>query len=411
MAQRRPGLFDEGGPQVTPNLCSLLTSAALFLTLYGFGELRTNAQVSGGVGLASGRIVLITPKVPKGALQVKQAPGTPSINATEGMLIRRGYVLTLKGTARATVICSDGKKRDLVPGRQGCPCIEPCKAEVCGIRYNGSTIGATRGSDTATGLFPIIISPRKTLISNLRPTIRWTAVAGMKDGTPYKVTLFAEGMKKIWEREITAATSFAYPSEEPSLLPGQTYKVVVQAGGLSSQQDSSPGLGFLTLTADQQQALIKDEENLKSLELPETQTRFLLANHYAARELYAEALDLLKDLSQTMNEPAILQLFGDSYLMVGLNREAEKKYLAALSLMPIDDLDGRGLAEYSLAQVYENLGNIDQATVRLKAAINAYRRLKDTKTVKRLLNDQKRLGLMRAKGSASKPPQVKAVVR
>ena len=350
-----------------------------------------SAQSRDTTGPTSGLIILIEPKKQKGALKVKQAKRVRPINAVEGMLVRKGHLLILSATARATVLCGDGKKRELAPGPQGCPCTIPCTPEICGIRYGGSTIGATRGPDTDAGLFPVVISPRKTMLLNLRPTIRWAPIAGAKESTTHNVTVYGDGMRVIWTKEAVSETRLTYPEKEPSLTRGQVYKVVVTSEGLSSEQDHSPDLGFTTLTADQARALADEENKIKQLELPETQTRFLVSNLFAARELYGEAIEQLQDLLTTMREAAVAGTLGDLYATIGLNREAEKRYLEALSLTPADDLEGLGATKQSLAQVYENLGMYDRAIARLQEARKAYQRLGNRALVKALLKDERRL--------------------
>jgi hypothetical protein len=367
---------------------SLIQIALLVCPHLLLGPGSVSAQSGEGSGLTSGRIIRIEPK---GALKIRQAKGLKPVNATEGMLVHRGYMLILAATARATVICGDGRRRELASGPQGCPCTETCTPEVCGINYDGSTIRATRGPDTDKGTFPAVISPRKTLLANLRPTIRWAPIAGAKEKTTYNVTLYGEGMKMIWARDVVAQTRLAYPENETPLAPGQTYKVVVASEGLTSQQDQSPGLGFTTLTADQALALADEEENRKKLSLSELQTRFLVAVLYAGRELYSEAIEQLEDLNARMKGPEVISMLGDLYATAGLNREAERKYLEALHLTPANDLARRGETEKSLALVYENLGNISQAIARLREAIIAYRRLKNVRMVNTLLNEERRL--------------------
>lgn len=370
----------------------LLARVALLIGIcvfFGIGVV--SAQSGDTIGATSGRIILIEPKEPKGALRVKQGKRVAPINAGEGMLVRKGYLLILSATAKAMIICGDGKKRELAPGPQGCPCIKPCTPEVCGINYDGSTIGATRGPDTDAGLFPVVISPRKTMLRNLRPTIRWLPITGAKENTPYTVTLYGEGMKPVWTKEVGSQTSCNYPEQEPSLKLGQTYKVVVTSGVLSSDQDHSPGLGFTTLTVNQTRALADEEIKRKQLELPEMETRFLVSNLFAARELYSEAIEQLQDLYTTMKEPAVARMLGDLYATIGLNREAEERYLESLSLTSADDLEGLGATQQNLAQVYENLGSFDRAIARLQEAIKAYRRLGNRAMVNALLNDDRRL--------------------
>jgi hypothetical protein len=306
------------------------------------------------------------------------------------MLVRRGYVLILAPAARATVVCGDGRQRELAPGWQGCPCRQPCTPEVCGIRYDGSAIASTRGPDTDTIAFPVVISPRKTLLRNLRPTIRWSPIATAKENTTYNVTLYGESMKIIWSREVVSDTKLAYPEREPSLAPGQTYKVVVTSEGSSSQQDPAPGTGFTTLTSDQSQRLTGEESRINRMKLPDAQKRLLISSLYAARELRSEAIEELEELCAIIKEPALMSALGDLYATAGLNREAEKKYLAALDAAPATDFD-RGLIESNLARVYENLGLFDRAAARLREAIRTYRRLRDAATVNALLKEERRL--------------------
>jgi hypothetical protein len=349
-----------------------------------------NAQSDDSNGPTSGRIVFIDPKEPKGNLKVRQAKGLGPIDATVNMLVLRGHLLILNPTARATIICGDGKKRELMPGPHGCPCTVPCTREVCGINYNGSTLASTRGPDTNAGLFPVVISPRKTLVLNTRPNIRWSPIAGAKESTTYNVTLYGENMKVVWTRDVVSTTMLAYPDKEPALTPGQTYKVVVASEGMSSDQDHSPGLGFTTLTSHEARALANDETKRKQ-GLPEAQTRFTISNLYAARELYSEAIEQLEDQFTTMREPAAAKMLGDLYATIGLNREAEKKYLEALSLTPANDLDELGLIGKNLAQVYENLGMFERAIARLQEARKAYQRLRNRAIVNALLKDERRL--------------------
>src|ERR1051325_9770006 len=106
------------------------------------------AQSGDHAGPTSGRIIRIEGNGVKGPLKVIQAKGVTPVEGAVGMLVRRGFVLDLDPRARATVICGDGSLRQLAHGAQGCPCRRPCAPEICGINYDGSTIGSTRGSDT-----------------------------------------------------------------------------------------------------------------------------------------------------------------------------------------------------------------------------------------------------------------------
>jgi hypothetical protein len=307
------------------------------------------------------------------------------------MLVRKGNILIRDPKARASVRCSDGKEHKLEPGLQPCPCTDLCTPEVCGISYAGKKLRPVRGPDTNLRLFPVVISPRKTLLLDPRPTVRWTSIAGAKEGTKYKVTVFGENMKIIWSREVDSKTSLPYPDKEPSLAPGQTYKIQVAAEFHSSDEDHSPGLGFVTLTADQARAVADEVTGINKFALPAPETCFLIANLYAARELYAEAIEQLQDLYTTTRLPAVARTLGDLYKETGLSREAEGKYLEALSLQDTTDLEGVGLIQKSLAETYENLGIFDQAIARFEEAIKAYRLLQNAAMVDSLMDEKRRL--------------------
>ena len=372
------------------SLASIRAAAALSCLLFALCS--AQAQSVNGIGPAAGQIVLIRPAEPKGGLKVVQAKGVDPVNATEKMLVRRGNLLNLDPKATAIVLCGDGAQRKLVPGLQPCPCTTPCTPEICGINYDGGKLRPTRGgADTDKSNYPVVISPRATLLLTTRPAIRWTPIAGPRESTTYKVTIYGENMKVIWSRNADSKTRLAYPDEEPALAEGQTYKVVVTAAGLSSESERSPGLGFTTLTQDQALALGGEETKRRQLGLPDAQSRFLISTLYAARELYSEAIDRLEDQYNANREAAVARALGDLYAAVGLNREAEKKYLEGLDITPKNDLDGQGLAQRALARVYGNLGMFDQAVKRLEAAIENYRRLKDRVTVNVLLDEERKL--------------------
>lgn len=138
------------------------------------------------------------------------------------------------------------------------------------------------------------------------------------------------------------------------------------------------------------------EKALQQKNLSETETRFLVANLYASKELYAEAIDQLEALSKTLQEAPVIRMLGDLYLRVGLNREAEKQYLNALSLMAANDVEGQASIQYGLAQAYESLGNYDLTIAKLGEAIKAYATLENRSMVDQLTTEQQKLKAMMA---------------
>jgi tetratricopeptide (TPR) repeat protein len=248
----------------------------------------------------------------------------------------------------------------------------------------------TRG-DTANTTYPVVLSPRKTLLLNTRPTIRWVPVAGAKKGTTYKVSLYGDNRKLLWSGDGSVGAELSYPEQEPPLTAGQTYKVVVSTDTSSSDEEHLPDLGFTLLTADEAANVSAAEKAVQQKNLSKSETRFLVSNLYASKGLYAEAIDQLEALSKTVHEPAVACMLGDLYMRVGLNREAEKRYLDALSLTEANDVEGQASIQYKLAQAYESLGSYDLAAAKLGEAINAYTTLENRSMADELTTKQQKL--------------------
>ena len=369
------------------------------LLVLSLGEGNVNAQSSNGPTTAF--IIKIIPERPAGRFKVIQGKNH-SVNARVNMAVRRGDLLILDAETQASIACR-GVNGEIVtvplkPGRQGSPCTEPCPPEICGIEYNGSMIKVPRGKDTSNAQYPIVLSPRATLLRNLRPEIRWAPIASAKSVT-YRVTIFGENMQAIWSRDVDSETTLAYPETEPPLARGRTYKVIVTAQGRSSDEEGGAGLGFETVTAEQARELDHEAQKRKSLGLSEPQTRVLIANLYAGRELYAypskalyaEAIEQLCRAYDIVKDPVIARKLADLYLLIGLPREAEKKYLEALEVLDPEDLEETGLTQEHLATAYEQLGIFDHALRRLDEAIKAYEQLGDSAAVEELKKRQQRL--------------------
>lgn len=353
------------------------------------GGVRAQSGRSGGA--TTGQIILIDPAQPKGKLKVLQENQRNPVDATQGMPVRRGDLLILDPEAKAAIQCGGRDKPvPLKPGRQGCPCAQACAPEICGTRYDGGVIASTRGGDTTSGAFPMIISPRRGLVLNTRPTIRWAPIAGAKREQIYTVSLYGENQKLVWTREVTAKTEIAYPDNAPALTPGHVYLPIVTAELTSSEDEGVPNRGFTIITADKAKALSKKATRIKDLKLPEAQTRLLTAYLYAAKELYSEAVALLES-PKCIDGPATKRMLGDLYLKIGLNREAERRYLEALKLEPENELEERALILSGLGWAYENLGSFDLAAQNMTEAINAYEKLGDSAMARRLKQEIERL--------------------
>lgn len=345
----------------------------------------------------AGVIVSIDPKSPAGQLRIRLSNREKPFNAEEGMAVRRGTVLELADGASAAVVCGDKIKHNLKPGLNPVPCTESSF-----VNRNGSCVARTRGGDSPDGTFPVVVSPRRTLLLSGRPTLRWTPVVRPAGGpgataapVEYTVSIYAEGMELVWS-EKTTATVLAYPGNRPDLKPGDYLLVVTAAGFGSSEDEHVPNTGFTVLEDCKPQAggygatctaqQVRSElEAIRKLSLPADAEKLLVAYAYKDHELYAEAIETLNSMSSTSPGPPVVRLLGDLYGQTGLNREAERAYLKALSLPQMaDDPEDKALTLSALAETYEALGARTNAKARWEEAIKVYEALGDKEMVAEL---------------------------
>jgi Flp pilus assembly protein TadD len=331
-----------------------------------------------------GRVISIEPARPPGKLRVKQGRTEQAADATLGMTVRRGQVLTLAADARAAIYCPDGKTYDLKPGQsQGSPCTAPSR----GLVYNRGVIPGSRGHNTSRGDFPAVLSPRKGFLLTTRPTIRWSPVTSLRPGEviAYSVTVTTEAGEQVWRREAVTGTELDYPADAPRLARGESYEIIVQFGRKSSAQEAAADVGFTVVTDTDAKALRDAESAARLLKLPEPQKRLVVADLYASQELFSEAIEMLTALTKTLKEPAVLRLLGDIYAASGLHPEAVTQYEEALTLPQIGtDLEGQALTLAALGRSYDELGNTEQANSRFASAVEIYRKLGEKVTVEQL---------------------------
>lgn len=330
-------------------------------------------------GPTTGRIGPISPP---GKLKVRQRKGEAFAEATFGMIVRRGYRLDLEAGARASVRCSDGKLYELIPGPQGCPCVTPEEGTI----QDGSLIPATRGPDTDGSLFPVIISPRKTLLLTTRPELQWSPVASSKPHAAVTYTVSIENYGgTVWSRNVTSGTKMDYPKDEKALARREEYKLVVRTGNRTSEEEGAADLGFTVVTEEEAKKIADAEAGVRALNLRSSETQFFIADLYAARGLSSEAIARLNELRMDIRQLAILRLLGDLYAAAGLHRQAVAYYEGALKLsQAASDLEGQALTLTSLGRSYKMLNKPDEAQARWTKAIAVFGKLGETVTIKEL---------------------------
>jgi tetratricopeptide (TPR) repeat protein len=289
-----------------------------------------------------------------------------------GMLVKAGDLVRVTGSGRVTLACADLQVMTVEGGPNGLPCA-PSAAPIT-FAYDQATVNITRGNTPALQ----VISPRKTHVLDPHPLLRWTAVPGAQS---YHVTL--QGVD--WSVDVGGQTELAYPVDAPPLQAGKTYKLVVTAGSLTSEDEATPGLGFSLLPAAEAEPVRASEKKIAALQLADAPTRLLIANLYAGHGLYAEAIQQMEGLAGGQ-EPAVGRMLADLYLQTGLVRLAEQQYLDALALSEqAGDLEGQALAQRALGDIYsQTLSNPDEAAQRWQQSLDLYERLGDVKMVEQL---------------------------
>ena len=281
-----------------------------------------------------------------------------------GTRLQLGDLLKIGEASNLKVVCADITLHELSTGITGSPC--PQSSGVL-IGSDGSLINVTRA---ANAFYPVVLSPRKTkLLSNL-PRLSWMPVDGAQT-----YTIMVRGFNLAWAAR-TSATQLTYPADAPQLKPGNDYKLVVQTGNRSSEEEPGNKLGFSIISAEERKAVEREQRQIETLGLPEGPALFLTAYLLRSHGLEAEAIEKLEAALKGFKEPAVARLLGDCYLEVGLVRKAEESYLKALEMTTRgSDEDGEAMAHLMLGDVVYRraFGNKKEAALHLNAALTAAR--------------------------------------
>ena len=307
--------------------------------------------------------------------------------------------------------------KDLILAKQGTKVVILCPNQVTWEVPSGRIWGAlsgcpkkrniARGDRLAPGILgganpniPYIISPRRSLLLDSKPTLRWNGVPG---AASYTVSLTgATGF--TWEQQVSD-TQITYTGE-PSLEPGIFYSLVIKAAtGESSQDEKASGLGFMLLNVTDIEKVktdikqitkreLADNDEAQALALASIYNDYVLTSESAkAYNLNAEdietyslsvkAIEVLEDLIQKNNKtPSVHRLLGDLYWHSGLQLLAEAQYIKVVELADTTkDLEELAQARFKLAEIYTVIGDLDKAYQWLRKARLSYAFLGDKDTV------------------------------
>jgi hypothetical protein len=305
-----------------------------------------------------------------GEVKVKRQGWTNYAPVVFGTVMYSGDLVSVGESSRAKVVCSDLTLHDVPTGIGGVPC---SASRVVLTGTDDSLIDPTRGPNDGS---PVVLSPRKTKLLSANPTLRWAPVKG---ATTYKVEVRGEGGKHRldWSTIVSYPTELVYPETAPRLEADVNYKLIVTASDRSSSNE--PFVGFSVLSSKNKKAVLEKQKHIENLKLAAGPTQFLIARLYADHDLYAEAIERLEVISQTFKAAAVKRLLGDLHLKVGLTRQAEADYLAALHLSNAEnDDEGQMLLHKSLAYIYRQiLGNEEMTGRHLNATLDLANKLGD----------------------------------
>ncbi|MDY6784578.1 MAG: tetratricopeptide repeat protein [Cyanobacteriota bacterium] len=244
----------------------------------------------------------------------------------------------------------------------------------CSPSPDGCICGGSRSDETAFIFadIPYLISPRSTNILDGNPLLRWYPVEG---ATSYRVRVKRGNGELIWEVAEVRETEVRYGGEIP-LEPG-VYDVIVNVNdtGASSAEEELKGWKFRVLGDP-------DREEIQSLATQQTrgltgEAKVLaLAEFYASKELYADAIALLESrIAEGSATARVYHQLGDRYRDIRFPPLAAEYYLEAIAQMPTDAIAETAELQGKLGTVYRLLQEPDKAINQLQQAQANYQTL------------------------------------
>jgi hypothetical protein len=338
-------------------------------------------------------------------VKVEFAGDSRVVDAKVDMVVHTGDIIKVLHPVSGMLVCDNVQRMVVLsrtPRNQAVPCNNNPKEGIL-IGRNGRMIESTTMSDTTDTGFPVVLSPRSTKLFNARPLLRWT---GVSNATSYKVTV--RGNEGSWSTNVPAKPGaeiqeMVYPQAcasdqnrdcAPSLQAGESYKLIIEANGRNSEEEDLPNLGFTVLTGEEAQKVRSRADEINRLALGEPLKTQMLASLYANKELNADAIATLEGVQISQRNPAVVRLLGNLYLKLGLTRRAEALYLNLLNanMVAQDTPAGRAITYQTLGEIYEALGNSQEAIKYYVEAASLYRSLKDQESANKI---ESRLSVLR----------------
>lgn len=229
---------------------------------------------------------------------------------------------------------------------------------------------------------PTLLSPRNTSLLEGRPGIVWTPVQG---ATEYEIDVQGSHSFRLrldasetpcnrsggdWGEE--KVCSIPWPDSVPDLPRGETFSVSV--GAFHSL--ASPPLKELEpnwvrrLTEERAEEVRSGLEILKDLPLEGEAHQLLEAEIYTRTAVFSKAISAYRQALAYKGAPESRIALGDTYVAVGLFRQAVRIYQAALDSSPQTEI--QAAAELGLGKVEHSCRNYEQAIPHFQRARDLY---------------------------------------
>jgi hypothetical protein len=252
-------------------------------------------------------------------------------------------------------------------------------------------------------LIPYIISPRRTLLLNDRPTLRWNKVPGVNT---YNVSL-VKGDRTIWETKVNG-NEVVYPGT-PQMESGVEYLLIVKAeNGRTSEEEKLGDRSFRMLAMAEKQFVKGAIEQIDDRKIADKTKALQRAYFYIGSDLKAEAIETLEALVATgIQEVLVYRKLGDLYWQEGVTLLAENNYLKAHEFASTaKDIGEQAQLEEALGDLYGAIGEKQEALRWLMRAINSHKTLGNTQRVKELETQ-----IAKLKVSSAKPQHFSKILR
>ncbi len=324
----------------------------------------------------------------QGELLVQPEGGGEFVPAPIGTLLSPGDQLQLAAGSTATLLCADLQEAAVAIGTGSIP----CSATDPVLTYDNSPPPPTLGSVSDSFDYPVVIAPRKTRVLAVRPTLHWLDSRG---NGPYQVTITGPGFR--WDYpSLVDSSRLDYPTDAPALQPGVAYRVIIQAGGHSSDEDPVNDPTFKLLNSTIADQVNKSATNIRNRHLSDVNERQALAVLFASYGLFGEATDQIEGSAPEQRSSSLEYLLAGYYHnKLLLNGPAEEHYQRAYDLAPGNEQRrDRANAAFGLGITYEGAGSdfSTQACDYYRTARDLYTQLKYTNSATNAKNRMNRLG-------------------